>query len=229
MSVPDSLQFLKPFIRLLKSLPAEDLNEDVDTELLDELLRDRVAGMSAERADAEIYTIRDSVNAWIADSATENLCAEWLLGYLLYPDLGRELLRPPQPVEKGPRIRFNTPEGWTETRVPFRLDLTTGTLNASITVVDEFVYTLIPKQNEHWVAPPHVQAIRTESEVLLECCHGKKYVYVEQSAKNWKRVDYVLAVPGGFVTIWIGTDSGEDFDESPIEDRLDTLSLENVA
>lgn len=34
---------------------------------------------------------------------------------------------------------------------------------------------------------------------------------------------------GGLAIVWIGTEGGEDFDESPNDDRLDTLSLTNVA
>jgi hypothetical protein len=90
-------------------------------------------------------------------------------------------------------------------------------------------FEIIPKQNELWVAPPRIQATRSKSDVSFGPCRGYKYVYVQAGNRNWKRVDYVLSVPGGFVIVWIGTESGEDFDESPIEDRLDTLSLTYVA
>jgi hypothetical protein len=41
----------------------------------------------------------------------------------------------------------------------------------------------------------------------------------------WKQVDYVLAVPGGFVAIRLGTMTGANFDESSLESKLHTLRL----
>ena len=208
-------------------MPAEELNEDVDAGLLDQLLRECVEGMSARQAKAKIGSLGKSVEAWLADSDGKNAVAAWLLGYLAHPDLGRELTSPPQPAEAGPQILFDTPEGWTESREPFRLVLSNAGVLANITAVDQFTFEVTSKQNEHWVSPPHLKATRTTSEVSLESCRGKKYVYVQQGAQNWKRVEYVLTVPGGFAVVWIGTESGDDFDESPIEDQLSTLALEN--
>ena len=39
------------------------------------------------------------------------------------------------------------------------------------------------------------------------------------------RVGYALAVPGGWVTVYVGTTDDHDFDVSPIESRLHTLQV----
>jgi hypothetical protein len=55
--------------------------------------------------------------------------------------------------------------------------------------------------------------------------HGRKFLLVATAPIRWKKVDYVLRVRGGFVSIMLGTLTGADFDESPLEAKLDTLRL----
>ena len=90
-SIPNSLAFLKPFIRELQSLP--ELNAVIDSDLLDQILRDHVAGMSATQAQNEIAILREEAQSWVKES-DENGPAAWLLGYLSFPKLGRMLTEP---------------------------------------------------------------------------------------------------------------------------------------
>jgi hypothetical protein len=53
---------------------------------------------------------------------------------------------------------------------------------------------------------------------------GKKYVYRQVAPVPWKRVNYVLSVPGGFVSAMLDA-LGADFDETPFDAHLHTLRL----
>ena len=70
-----------------------------------------------------------------------------------------------------------------------------------------------------------MQATNEVSEVSFEQCSGKKYLHRMTAPALWKRVDYVLRVPGGFVSIGLGTLTGVEFDEAPLEFKLHTLRL----
>jgi hypothetical protein len=64
----------------------------------------------------------------------------------------------------------------------------------------------------------------TVLEVSFGAIAGKKYSYTQTSPVPWKRITYLLSVPGGFVDA-ILDGGGPDFDETPFESRLHTLRL----
>ena len=68
-----------------------------------------------------------------------------------------------------------------------------------------------------------MQATNEVSDVSFEQCTGKKHVHRMTVPAPWKQVDYVLRVPGGFVSIGLGTLTGVAFDEPPLESKLHTL------
>lgn len=53
---------------------------------------------------------------------------------------------------------------------------------------------------------------------------GKKCVYRDVAPVPGKRVDNILSVPGGFVSVTLDA-RGADFDEAPFESRLNTLRV----
>ena len=226
MAVPQRLKFLEPFIQIFDSMPAEDVENSEHIDLLDSLLRDYVAGTPTDEVDAKIGALFESVVEWLAESPTDNEAALFLKGFLLFPDLGQDLLQPPTRGSECPTISFDAPSGWVVDRVPFRLDLSSGEVNASITAIDELSFDIFPMQMEAGVPAPHLKASRSSSEVCWDTCRGNKFVYLEEGTKTWKRVDYVLSVPGGFVSVWMGTESGDNFDEMPLESQLRTITLD---
>jgi hypothetical protein len=119
--------------------------------------------------------------------------------------------------------------------VPFRLDLKKGKVFAVIMVIDEFSFHHMRRQEETVVAvpwfepPPRLEGTRQILDVRFGGCVGKKYLGVQTAPFPWKQVRYLLAVPGGFVSVDIGTLTGANFDESDVESKLHSLLLSPVA
>jgi hypothetical protein len=68
-----------------------------------------------------------------------------------------------------------------------------------------------------------VEVTTVVSDVSFDECSGKKYLYRMTAPTPWKQVDYLLRVPGGFVSIGLGTTTGAEFDESPLESNTTAL------
>ena len=223
--LPERLRYLQPFANALAKLPPEDLNEDVDTARLDSALRRRVRGLDEETAEAELAKDRGLLARWLKDKPDHP--AHWILGFLLSPDLATHLTQPAESPPRGPEMLFEAPNGWKVRKVPFRLDLKAGKVIGSIMAIDEFTFDLLQQQREQAarVRLPNVSVTTDVSEVSFDRCSGKKYLHRTTAPAPWKQVDYVLRVPGGFVSIGLGTLTGADFDEGPLESRLHTLRL----
>jgi hypothetical protein len=124
-------------------------------------------------------------------------------------------------------MTFEAPDGWKVKPVPFRLDLKKGKIVGSITAIDKFGFELLQRQREYSakIHAPELQATTEVREIQFGKCFGKKYLYQLAAPMRWKQVDYVLRVPGGYVSIFLSTLTGADFDELPLEARLETLRL----
>jgi hypothetical protein len=223
--LPEPLRHLLPFANALAELPPEDLNEDVDASRLEAALRKRIRGLDEEAADAELAKDRGLLECWLKDKPEHP--AHWILGFLLSPDLATLLAESATAPPRGPEMLFEAPNGWKVKAVPFRLDLKAGKVIGSIMAIDEFTFGLLQLQREQAakILQPGVQATNEVSDVSFEQCSGKKYLHRMTAPAPWKHVDYVLRVPGGFVSIGLGTPTGAEFDESPLESKLHTLRL----
>jgi hypothetical protein len=228
-SLPEPLRYLQPFADALAKLPPEDLNEDVDASRLEAALRKRVRGLDEEAADAELTNDRDLLERWLKDRPEHP--AHWILGFLLSPDLAPQLTQSSEQLPRGPEILFEAPNGWKVKAVAFRLDLKAGKVIGSIMAIDEFTFGLLQLQRDQAakIPQPGGQASIEVSDVSFEQCSGKKYLQRMTAPAPWKQVDYVLRVPGGFVSIGLGTLTGAEFDESPLESKLHTLRLSSSA
>jgi len=230
--LPEPLRYLQPFANALAKLAPEDLNEDVDASRLDAALRKRVRGLDDEAAEGELAKDRDLLERWLTDKPDHP--AHWIRGFLLSEDLAAHLTQPAEPPPRGPEMFFEAPSGWKVKKVPFRLDLKAGKVIGSIMAIDEFTFNHLQWQREQTIAPmpamdgfpqPVVEGTFDVSEISFEECRGRKYLSRMTSPAPWKQVDYVLRVPGGFVSIGLGTTTGADFNESPLESKLHTLRL----
>jgi hypothetical protein len=223
--LPEPLRYLQPFANALAKLAPEDLNEDVDATRLDAALRKRVRGLDEEAAEAELAKDRDLLEHWLKDKPDHP--AHWIRGFLLSPDLATHLTQPAEPPPRGPEMLFEAPNSWKVKSVPFRLDLKAGKVIGSIMAIDQFTFDLLQLQHEQAakIQQPGVQATNEVSDVSFEHCSRKKYLYRRTAPAPWKQVDYILRVPGGFVSIGLGTLTGAEFDESPLESKLHTLRL----
>ncbi|MFL5240716.1 MAG: hypothetical protein ACJ8FY_01295 [Gemmataceae bacterium] len=217
-SLPESLRYLQPFVNVLAKLPREDLNEDIDASRLESALRKRVRGLDERAAEALLTKDLDMLDRWL--NTEPDHPAHWILGYLLCPDLAAGLTAPPEPSPRGPDMAFEAPKGWKVKAVPFRLDLKAGKVIGWIMAIDEDTFSRFQWQREQPVnlnlrRPPGVEETFEVSEVSFEPSHGKKYTYHMTGRASWKQVDYLLRVPGGFVSIGLGTRTGRTLMSPP--------------
>jgi hypothetical protein len=220
--LPEALRYLQPFANALAKLPPDALNEDVDASRLESALRKRVRGLDEDAAAAPLDKDRDALERWLEDKPDHP--AHWIRGFLLSPDLATHLTHQPKPPPRGPAMSFVAPEGWKVKVVPFRLDLKHGKLVGTITAIDELSFGLLERQHEDTVAPPGLKVAREVREVRCGEVSGKKFVYRQTVPVPWKRVEYVLSVPGGFVSATLDA-LGADFDGSSFDAKLHTLGL----
>ena len=223
--LPDGLRYLQPFVNSLAKLPADALNEDVDSARLDAALRKRLRGLTEVEADAVLSRDRDHLEAWLKASDSPDHPAYWVLGFLSFADLASQLTKPAEPPLRGPAISFASPDGWKVKVVPFRLDLRRGKVWASITASDQLGFEVHCRLDEHWAAPPELNMTLESKQVAFGPCQGKKFVITELVPAPWKSVRYALSVPGGYVSVDLGARDGADFDELPLEAALHTLQI----
>jgi len=108
--------------------------------------------------------------------------------------------------------------------IPYRIDLRKRKIFGTIIAIDGLSFDLIQRQHENWIAPPGLEATRTQQVVQHGDVSGKKYLYRQAVPASWKRVDYVWNVPGGFVSAMLDA-HGADFDKTPFEASLNTLRM----
>jgi hypothetical protein len=216
---------LQPFANALAKLPPEDLREDVDPSRLDAALRNRIRGLDEKTASEALIKDGELLERWLKDKGDHP--AHWIRGYLYSPELATYLMQPPEPQPRGPEIHFEAPPGWKGETLPFALELIAGEVLAGISVIDESTFNLLQLQFKQAVKnlPADAQASTEVSDVSFGPCRGKKYLYRTTAPAAWKQGNYVLSVPGGYVTIIVGTITGADFDETPLESKLHTLRL----
>jgi hypothetical protein len=220
--LPDPLRYLQPFVQGLAKLTPDERNEDLDPALLERALRRRLRGLDEATATAELACDRDLLDAWLKASAGPDHPAYWVLGFLSSPDLATHLIRPTAPPPRGPALTLDAPEGWKVKEVSSRLDLKKGKLIGTIMAIDELSFQAMCRQQEYW--PQGLPMTRETMDVRFGDCFGKKHLFREP----FKRVDYLLAVPGGFVSAQFSA-LGAEFDEAPLESSLHTLRLSGSA
>jgi hypothetical protein len=232
--LPDKLRYLGPILRELAKLPPEVLDEDVDPSGLEAALRERVKGLSIREATQRLTDDRSTLKDWLKSSKDAEAAASWIIGFLMRPGpLARRLLAPPEAEPSGPAIAFEPPEGWSIERVPFALNLRRGRKNmGAIRVIASF--ELICRQNDirdeiqsRNKNPFAFEGKWTKSSVQFGESHGYKYLYTQTTPASWKRVQYLLQVPGGEIEITLDA-GGKEFDELAFEGKLQTLRFKQA-
>ncbi|MDR3618134.1 MAG: hypothetical protein P4L85_02200 [Paludisphaera borealis] len=224
-SLPSPLRYLQSFVRTLAKLPPDQLNEDIDCSRLETALRKRIRGLKLDAAAAELEKDRALLETWLNTQEPPTHPASWILGFLSYPDLATQLSRPAEPPPRGPQVTFDAPDDWKVKAEPFGLVFKRGKLIGTIMVIDESTFETIQLQQESIAVSPHLQASHETIDIRYGGASGKKYVFNQATTVPWKRVDYLLNVPVGFVCVTLFDSFGADFDEEPFESRLHTLRL----
>jgi hypothetical protein len=230
--LPEALLYLQPFARSLERLAPDELNEDVDPTRLAGALRKRLRGLDDARAEAELEDDRAILAAWLETEAPPDHPANWLLDYGLSTGLAFQIARPREPAPAGPEMTFEIPKDWKLKASPFQLQFKKGKLIGQITAIDDLGFEISKRQREHEIKPPIgvefpfkvPQILLEKSDVTFRPVIGRKYVQTAVTPKSWKRVEYILSVPGGYMSV-ILDGGGRDFDESLVESKLHTLKL----
>lgn len=230
--LPKELDYLEPVAQELAKLPPEELTERVDVITgLEAALRARVDGLKLRDAVSRLTGDHEILKRWLEETKATDGAVFWIAGFLMRPGpLARSLLAPPPPPE--PTVAIEPPAGWQKQSFPRRLDIRKGKLGCSILILDEAGFTRRQHKNDHreelQKSPKNPWAglgVWSKSSVKFGECRGEKHLYVQHGKTNWKSVDYLLDVPGGFVNVYLGHEKGMDFDESEIEARLHTLKV----
>jgi hypothetical protein len=156
------------------------------------------------------------------------------IGYISLSTIAEQLLCPPEAIDPGPTITFDVPLGWKKSGdFPSRSDFKKGKVYLTIAALDELAYECLMNSFEFRLAQveipgtgqPRLESSCGRIDVVFGECHGRKYFYRMTAPAHWKQIDYMLCVPGGYVSVWLGTKTGADFDEAPVEAKLHTLRL----
>jgi hypothetical protein len=219
-ALPKQLRYMRPFLRYLESLPAEDLNEDVDPTILESALRKRLA---TGDPDKTLDDDRRVLDEWLDSFDSQTHPAHWISGYIL--NLSPSDLQDVEERHESqvPMIEIEPPTGWTVSDDGSLLRK--GELFAAIQPVDTATISVLQRQMAVApIMPPPIVAQRIAEPVTFGAVTGNKYLYSQSLPRPWKQVDYLLEVPGGFVMVKVCA-MGAEFDEREVEDRLCTLSV----
>jgi hypothetical protein len=229
--LPQALRYLQSFVNRLAKLPPEaHRNQDIDASRLDAALRKRIDGLDARSAETALREDRERLDAWLRTAGGRDHPAYWVLGYLMAPRLARELLRPPKPAAprppaRGPGIELEAPQGWTLKPRPRRLELKTTSAVGSIEILPSSTFDDLLRLQPKPVAGNSRMVVTRTSTIRRGGCSGKKHVAHWKTRLPAKHVQYLLRVPGGHVLIGLSGIGKADFDESPLEAKLNTLRL----
>ena len=220
--LPSRLAYLQPALDWLATLPADELDEDTDSSLVDNALRTRISGMSESEAQQLIDDDGQALEGWLDQPGMELSPGNFILGLLSLPDLAHFMLVPPEPPP--PRILFEAPDGYQIVERPNGLNLEVGLLIGCINVIDVATAEFLQEQKKQTLSLPHVNVDCSIDQVCFGPVIGTRHRLID-TVTQWKRVEYFLDVPGGHVYVMLDA-GGKDFDEAPMEACLHTLRVE---
>jgi hypothetical protein len=80
--LPSRASYLQPFMDELFSLPPEEVNEDLDTSLLYQLLEQRVKGLSLAKAEVRLTADRKALKAWMEEDVDHRFVVNFVLAIM---------------------------------------------------------------------------------------------------------------------------------------------------
>src|SRR5438552_8531310 len=105
--LPAQLGYMASVLQTLRSLPAAEVNEDIDDTELESALRVRVSGLSIREAQDRLSEDRKALKAWFKEAGDPNGSGQWLIAFLSYMPgaMVRSLLVPPATERPKPASR----------------------------------------------------------------------------------------------------------------------------
>lgn len=247
--LPERLQYLQPFREFLAKLPKEETS-DADPTLLEELIHEQIKGKTAEQAKEKLHADLGELEKYLSAPRRRNDRLHFVQGYLLIAVEDPEpLLKPPEkpkPIEE--RLLMDLPP-----KVKSKIDEDSPSMHVKwkgqrfyaqrCCLEDEFSRKIFlaefahPNASEYErfvlmgepslaeIVPHAAREIRRQSiSVDLGKVTGHKYISSGEQPATWKRVDYLLKIPGCYISASI--QAHELFDESEWEPYLATLRYE---
>jgi hypothetical protein len=221
--LPDEISYLQPFVRWLGKLSPGDRNENVDSSRLEKALRKRVRGLAIAEAQRRLDQDLLSLKSWLEACAPDGHPAHWVVGFLMHPGLARKLLQARPETPPPPVIDFEPPATWQVRAIPFNLTLRKGKLRGFITTIDQSSFRQLQLPGTYVFGSGEGRV--EDHDLRVGESKGKKYLRIQTAPVPWKQINYVLAVPGGFVSIMLCHTEGREFDELPFEAQLQTLRV----
>lgn len=251
--LPTSLAYLQPFVNRLSRLPADSLNEDVDSGPLIDAIRSHFESASSEDSNVRFRADVQLLEDWLAKTGGPAHHAHWIHGFLStceLSDLFEDL-----PSIPSPSIAMTCPTGWKAEAAPSCLLLRARGVVASFTVIDEVAWHLLEQQwlqarlnpppNPFVVAQlvqqlqaklagsavvtsaavPRYEATSEYTNVHFGDISGLKHSQCQTAPMTWKSVSYLLTTPGGRVMGQMSRLKPGTFDEGPIEAMLETMRV----
>jgi hypothetical protein len=80
--LPEQLRYLQPFLDELATYPPEEINEDLDTALLENLIEARTKGLSAEEAKNQLMEDEQILGEWIEEDDIGRSNAAFIQGVI---------------------------------------------------------------------------------------------------------------------------------------------------
>jgi len=125
----------------------------------------------------------------------------------------------------GSRVRIDVPKGFRAHREGNSLELKSGKLIVVLEPVDKATTKVLKAQSDQWSQPDSkCDLTRAVTTVQFGHVSGTKFAFHQTTPAPYKRVEYLLQVPGGHIHAVLDA-SGRDFDEAPIELQLHTLQI----
>jgi hypothetical protein len=224
--LPTRIRYLEPVRKQLAALDPDDIHEDTDLSVLRRVVRKRVKGLSEGQARAALQEDAAELERWLATPGLQDARLYFVLPIL--PEAVEVLLteQSQEPPERG-EVSLELPDG-----------------------------AKIMKENGCWsvkwrrlllcLAPSHREEMHREAgrfkdeaksrpivggsgmsvaDVRFGQVSGIKCI-TKVASPRFKRLEYALEVPGGYVTAALAQGAG-DFDESEIERYFRTLRVLN--
>jgi hypothetical protein len=248
-TLPKRLQYLQPFRELIKKLPRADVDETADTTLLEELLRKRIRGMGVKKAQDELTSDLKELEIYLSAPRLRNDRLHFVVGFLLIAAEKPEVfLKPPEKSKVIlERLTMETPPKAKSSIDEYSLNVKWKRQNfhaLRLNMEDEFgrKRTLVelehPNVSEYELLnllgfsrlaesmPPSARQIQRPpaAPIRLGNVMGHKRVSLCDAPIFNKRVEYLLKIPGGYVSVFIS--ARQPFDESEWDTYLATLRLQ---
>lgn len=234
--LPENLKYLEPVRKKLSQIPPDELNETTDADILAELLKKRIEGLSNEEADKVLSEHTEELATWLEDKHDSEYACHFIFGFLLGTDAEALHFEP----ESEPATRYvhaEFPEG-------FKTKLYGTSLNATNRNIIIYILPLIQEVFEDnktlfFDAPSIVNALGSLtggiksnynyefSSINYSRVTGHKRTYIQNIPVFVKSLQYMLEVPGGYVSVMINSKDGKDFNEIAFESFLQTIEIKS--